>query len=52
MMVRAEDFKKAGGFPEHYKVCFEDVELNINMMLCCHKMNVTLNSVNAMHYES
>lgn len=31
MMVKASDFERAGGFNERYRICFEDLELNLNL---------------------
>lgn len=51
LMVRAEDFKKIGGFDERFKYCFEDVVLckrirDLGMQIVCN------NAVEAVHYES
>lgn len=51
LMMRTADFKKIGGFDEHFKHCFEDVVLckrvrDLGMQIVCN------NSVEATHYES
>lgn len=52
MMVRTKDFNWLQGFPEGYDVCFEDVQYNITSIVELCKMNVTLNTVSAVHAES
>ena len=52
MMVRTKDFNWLQGFPEGYDVCFEDVQYNITSIVELGKMNVTLNTVSAVHAES
>lgn len=51
LMMRTADFKKIGGFDEHFKHCFEDVVLckrirDLGMQIVCN------NVVEATHYES
>lgn len=51
MMVRRDDFLRAGGFNESYKHCFEDVELNLKLMKM-KKHNICDCSTWAWHAES
>jgi len=51
MMIRTNLFKSTGGFNEGYISCFEDVELNLTLLIKGFK-NITCGSLVAYHYES
>ena len=51
MMVSKKLFDKIGGFNEHYKECFEDVEFNLECYLNG-KKNLTNSNAVCYHFES
>ena len=51
MMIKAKDFMDMHGFDETFKICFEDVELNLRCLLAG-KQNVICGSATALHKES
>lgn len=51
MMIRKNVFEKIGGFNEVYRVCFEDVELNLQCIINGFD-NICDGSLVAYHYES
>ena len=51
MMVEKQLFTECGMFNENYKECFEDVELNLKVLLSGRR-NVYIDSVKAYHHES
>lgn len=51
MMIRTNLFKSVGGFNEEYITCFEDVELNLTLLIKGFK-NITCGNLVAYHYES
>lgn len=51
LMIRKSDFDECGRFNEKYHHCFEDVELNMNL-LSKGKLNICCGSVSAYHLES
>lgn len=51
MMIKAKDFIGMHGFDETFKICFEDVELNLRCLLAG-KQNVICGSATALHKES
>tara|TARA_R110000824_G_scaffold20817_20_gene78108 strand:- start:4253 stop:5062 length:810 start_codon:yes stop_codon:yes gene_type:complete len=51
MCVDREKFDKVGGFNNKYVECFEDVELNMNILLAGY-INIYIDRVHAVHAES
>ena len=51
MMIEKHLFTEFGMFNEKYSECFEDVELNIKLLLSGRR-NVYIDSIKAYHYES
>ena len=51
LLIRKQLFDKIGGFNPNYVECFEDVELNLEL-ICLNKKNILCRSAVAYHYES
>lgn len=51
MMIKRQVFYNIGGFVEHYKECFEDVQLNMESIINGYT-NIYLDCVQAYHSES
>jgi len=51
MMIKKDHFIEYGMFNEKYNECFEDVELNVKLLLGG-KRNIYIDSIQAYHYES
>ena len=51
LIARKADFDAVGGFDEGYKSSFQDVQLNMEIVIKLGKKNVTLNSIRAFHKE-
>jgi GT2 family glycosyltransferase len=51
LMIRRNIFDKIGGFNESYRICFEDVELNLQCIVNGFE-NIYVGGLVAYHYES
>lgn len=49
--IRRDNFNTVGGFNQQYTTCFEDVELNLQMLLI-DKCNILIGDCKCYHYES